>query len=124
MSAPNLTFSVSGNKISSTNAFDYILVSFFADAPYQSFECRATKVGEEYGLGRGTLIASFSQTPANTQRQFEVYDDFLVSGDGEYRISLFAQGMDGSWNDNWGFIPSGDAETMLDADGLEFLCMR
>ena len=124
MSAPNLTFSVSGNKISAANGFDVILVAFSADAPYQSFECRATKVGEEYGLGRGTLIASFSQTPANTQRQFEVYDDFLVSGDGDYRLSLFAQGEDGSWNDNWGFIPSGGTEPMLDADGLEFLCMR
>lgn len=124
MSAPNLTFSVSGNKISAASGFDYILVAFSSDAPYKSFECRATKVGEEYGLGRGTLIASFSQTPADTQRQFEVYDDFLIHGDGEYRISLFAQGEDGSWNDNWGFIPSGDAETMLDADGLEFLCMR
>lgn len=124
MSAPNLSFSVSGNKISAATGFDVILVAFSADAPYQSFECRATKVGEEYGLGRGTLIASFSQTPANTERAFEIYDDFLVDGDGAYRISLFAQGEDGSWNDNYGFIPSGDTETMLDAQGLEFLCMR
>ena len=56
--------------------------------------------------------------------QFEVYDDFLLSGDGTYRISLYAQGMDGSWNDNWGFIPSDSNETMLDADGNEFLCMK
>lgn len=124
MSAPNLTFSVSGDKISTAENFDYIIVAFQADAPYQAFECRATKVGEDYGLGRGTLIASFSQTPANTQRQFEVYDDFLVHGDGDYRISLYAQGEDGSWNDNHGFIPAGETETMLDADGLEFLCMR
>ena len=82
------------------------------------------EVREEWGRGRGTLIASFSQTPAATQRQFEVYDDFLLSGDGIYRISLYAQGMDGSWNDNWGFIPSDSNETMLDADGNEFLCMK
>lgn len=124
MSAPNLSFSVSGSKVSSVSGFDCIVVSFQADAPYQAFECRATKVGEEYGLGRGTLIASFSQTPASTERTFEIYDDFLVNGDGEYRISLFAQGEDGSWNDNYGFIPSSETETMLDADGLEFLCMR
>lgn len=124
MSAPNLEFTVSGNKLSNEAGFDHISVTFSADAQYQSFECRATKVGDDWGLGKGVLVASFSQTPANTERTFEVYDDFLVQGDGEYRISLFAQGMDGSWNDNHGFIPSRESETMLTADGLEYLVMR
>ena len=124
MSAPGLTFSITGNKISAVSGFDSITVSFSSDVAYQAFECRATKSGEDWGRGKGALIASFSQTPAGTQRTFEVYDDFLRSGDGEYRISLFAQAMDGSWNDNWGFIPSGTAETMLTADGEEFLCMK
>lgn len=124
MAAPGLTFSVSGNKVSDEPGFDHIIVNFQSDTPYQAFECRATKVGDDYGVGKGFLVASFSATPANTQRTFEVYDDYLVHGDGEYRISLFAQGMDGSWNDNHGFIPSGQTETMLMADGLEFLVMR
>lgn len=124
MAAPQLTFSVSGNKISDEAGFDSITVQFAADIAYQTFECRATKAGEDYGLGKGALIASFSQTPANTQRTFEVYDDYLLSGDGEYRISLFAQGTDGSWNDNHGFIPAGETETMITADGEEYLVMR
>ena len=124
MSAPNLTFNISGTEISDETGFNFITVSFNADTQYQAFECRATKVGDEWGLGKGVLVASFSQTPANVSRTFEVYDDDLINGDGEYRISLFAQGMDGSWNDNWGFIPSGQAETMLTADGLEYLVMR
>ena len=124
MSAPNLTFDISGTDLSDETGFDHITVTFSADAQYQTFECRATKVGEDWGLGKGVLVASFSQTPAGVPRTFEVYDDFLVHGDGEYRISLFAQGMDGSWNDNHGFIPSGQTETMLTADGLEFLVMR
>ena len=124
MSAPNLEFTVSGTKLSDESGFDYISVTFSADAQYQAFECRATKVGEEWGLGKGTLVASFSQTPANAQRTFEVYDDYLVHGDGEYRISLFAQGIDGRWNDNWGFVPNGQTDTMLTADGLEYLVMR
>ena len=124
MAAPGLTFSVSGNKVSDEPGFAHIIVNFQSDTPYQAFECRATKVGDDYGVGKGSLVASFSATPANTQRTFEVYDDYLVHGDGEYRISLFAQGMDGSWNDNHGFIPSGQTETMLMADGLEFLVMR
>lgn len=123
MSAPNIEFSVTGHKVSDDPGFDHITVTFSADAQYQSFECRATKVGEDWGRGKGVLVASFSQTPANTQRTFEVYDDFLIYGDGEYRISLFAQGMDGSWNDNWAFIPSGE-DGMTTADGLEFLTMR
>lgn len=124
MSAPNLTFDISGTDLSDETGFDHITVTFSADAQYQTFECRATKVVEDWGLGKGVLVASFSQTPAGVPRTFEVYDDFLVHGDGEYRISLFAQGMDGSWNDNHGFIPSGQTETMLMADGLEFLVMR
>ena len=124
MAAPELTFSISGTKVSDDPGFDCIIVNFQSDIPYQAFECRATKVGDDYGVGNGSLVASFSATPANTQRTFEVYDDYLVHGDGEYRISLFAQGMDGSWNDNHGFIPSGQTETMLMADGLEFLVMR
>ena len=124
MAAPNLEFTVSKYKLSDEAGFDHISVTFSADAQYQSFECRATKVGDDWGLGKGVLVASFSQTPGNTQRTFEVYDDFLVHGDGEYRISLFAQGVDGSWNDNQGFIPSGESETMLTVDGLEYLVMR
>lgn len=124
MSAPNLEFTVSGNKLSDEAGFDHISVTFSADAQYQSFECRATKVGDEWGVGKGVLVASFSATPANTERTFEVYDDFLVHGDGDYRISLFVQGMDGSWNDNWGFIPNGETETMLTVEGLEYLVMR
>lgn len=124
MAAPNLDFTVSGARLSDKTGFDNISVVFSADAPYQTFECRATRAEAEWGLGIGTLIASFSQTPANTQRTFEIYDDFLVHGDGDYRISLYAQGDDGSWNDNHGFIPAEETETMLDADGLEFLVMR
>jgi hypothetical protein len=124
MAAPGLTFSITGNKISAVSGYDSITVAFSSDISYQAFECRATKSGEAWGLGKGTLIASFSQTPANTQRTFEVYDDFLLNGDGEYRISLYAQGVDGSWNDNYGFVPSGTTHTMKTSDGKEFLCMK
>lgn len=124
MSAPNLVFTFTGNKISEVSGFDHISVTFESDAPYTAFECRATRVGNAWGRGIGQLVASFSSTPANTPRTFEVYDDYLVHGAGEYRISLFAQGSDGSWNDNEGFIPSGETSSLITADGEEFLCMR
>lgn len=98
MAAPGLTFSVTGYVISNKAGYNFISVTFKADKQYIAFECRATKVGESYGLGKGTLVASFSSTPANTSRTFEVYDSYLVDGDGNYRISLFVQGEDGRWN--------------------------
>lgn len=97
MAVPTLTFSTTGSKISSVEGHDHITVTFTANGAYKSFECRATKSGESWGVGIGTLIASFSQTPVNTSRSFDIYDDYLVRGDGEYRISLFAQDMNGSW---------------------------
>lgn len=124
MGAPNVTFSISGNKISSASGFDALTVTFSADAATAAFECRATKAGEAWGVGRGTLIASFSATPANVERTFEVYDDYLVSGGGEYRIGLYVQAEDGSWNDTIGLIPSEATGTLLCSDGAEFLCRK
>lgn len=123
MPAPQLTFSVTGNKVSSVTGYDHIDVSFTSDIAYQAFECRATKSGESYGRGVGRLIASFSTTPAGTQRTFEVYDDDLVNGEGEYRISLYAQSQDGGWNDNHAFIPA-SSTGLVTADNKKFLCMR
>ena len=78
----------------------------------------------EEGLNVVSLPKTIDNDLPGTERTFEVYDDFLLSGDGEYRISLYAQGADGSWNDNYGFVPSGTTKTMLTADGKEFLCMK
>ena len=123
MPAPQLTFSITGNKVSAVIGYDHITVSFSSDIAYQAFECRATKVGSSYGRGVGRLVASFSTTPAKTQRTFEVYDDDLLSGEGDYRISLYAQSQDGGWNDNHAFIPSGSSG-LKTSDGKKFLCMR
>ena len=123
MGAPNITFSAGGNKIGNQPGFDHITVTFQSDMPYQKFECRATKAGEDWGVGKGALIASFSQTPANTPRTFEIYDDYLLNGDGEYRISLFAQGANGSWNDNYYYIPV-DSSCYIDKNGLPYLCAK
>ena len=123
MPAPQLTFTITGNKVSSVTGYDHISVTFSSDITYQAFECRATKSGETYGRGVGRLVASFSTTPAGTSRTFEVYDDDLVHGEGEYRISLYAQSQDGGWNDNYAFIPA-NASGLITSDGKKFLCMR
>lgn len=124
MGAPNITFAVSKNKISNAAGFDSLSVTFSADGAYTAFECRATRSGASWGVGTGALIASFSATPAGVQRTFEVYDDYLLQGDGEYRIGLYVQAADGSWNDTLGFIPYGADKAMICADGKEFLSRK
>ena len=124
MGAPNITFDVSRSKISNASGYDSLSVSFTADGAYSAFECRATRTGEDWGVGMGALVASFSATPEGTQRTFEIYDDYLLQGDGEYRISLYVQAADGSWNDTFGFIPSDTDSVMICADGTEFLSRK
>lgn len=118
MPAPNLTFSVNRLEVS---PYLSAQVSFTSDTGYDQFECRATKASAEYGVGKGNLIASFSSTPPNVGRTFEIYDDYLLSGDGEYRISLYAY--NGAWNDNHLFIPAGFSG-LKTATGEQFLCER
>jgi len=138
MPAPEITFTVSGNKVSDVSGFDHISVSFYSDLAYTQCEVRATRIQDAYGRGVGRLVAAFSATPAATSRTFEVYDTDLVNGEGEYRISIYAEGQDGGWNDNHGFIPFGipvydeDEQVvgyepdggLITSDGQEFLCMR
>lgn len=123
MAAPQLSFTVTNNKVSAVTGYDHVEVTFSSDIAYQQFECRATKADAEYGRGVGRLVASFSTTPAETSRTFQVYDDDLVNGEGEYRISLYAQSEDGGWNDNHAFIPSGSTG-LITSDDKTFLCMR
>lgn len=123
MPAPQLTFSITGSKVSAVSGYNHIDVTFSSDIAYVQFECRATKAGESYGRGVGRLVASFSTTPAGVSRTFEVYDTDLVNGEGEYRIGLYAQSEDGGWNDNYGFIPA-QSSGLITADSKTFLCMR
>ena len=124
MGAPNVTYSITKNKISAISGFDSLTVTFSADGEYAAFECRATKADAEWGVGLGALVASFSQTPANTERTFEIYDDYLLNGDGDYRISLYVQSADGAWNDTIGFIPNGATYALQTADGKSFLSRK
>lgn len=123
MAAPQLSFTVTNYKVSSADGYDHVEVIFSSDIAYTAFECRATKAGENYGRGVGRLIASFSTTPAATSRTFQVYDYDLVNGEGEYRISLYAQSEDGGWNDNHAFIPA-NSDGLVTSDNKTFLCMR
>lgn len=121
MGAPNVTYSITNNILSDEAGFNSIIVTFSASGEYTAFECRATPAAAQWGQGIGTLVAAFSQTPAGVERTFEVYDTDLVNGDGEYRISLYVQGTDGSWNDTILFIPQGQTSPLITSDGNQFL---
>lgn len=123
MAAPELTFSIDRSKLSRQPGFDSVSVSFTADQYCAAFECRATKEGEDYGVGKGELIASFSAIQAGVPQKFSVSSSFLTRGDGVYRISLFAKGQNGSWNDNHKFITSNGLD-LISSDGKTFLCVR
>lgn len=115
MDESKLTFSVSANKISSKPGYNVVFVRFSSNVPYRTFECRATKEGDSYGPGIGKLIAAFSYTPAQIERAFEIYDEYLTAGDGNYRISLYAETEDGNI-----FIPSGFT-MLITSDGEIFI---
>ncbi len=123
MAAPELKFTVTGRGVSLAPGFDAVDVTFSAGAPYLKFECRATKFGEDYGVGIGTLVASFPATPAGVERTFSVGARHLIHGDGEYRISLFIEGEDGAWNDGVAFIPAASTG-LITAGGEKYYCTR
>lgn len=120
MAAPQISYEKNYDKVSTAR---HVTVQFSADAAYQQFECRATKAGDPYGVGIGELIASFSYTPAGTERAFEIYNTDLLEGDGQYRLSLFAKGQDGSWNDDIAFYTS-ENEPVLTSDGKNYLVQK
>lgn len=123
MPAPSISFTITGNKISSESGYNSISVTFSSDITYTQCEVRTTKVGDSWGRSQGRLVAAFSTTPADTSRTFEVYDTDLISGEGDYRISIYAQSEDGGWNDNWAFIPS-QSSSLITNDNKNFLSMR
>ena len=120
MAAPQIYFTKDFNKVS---PYQHISVEFFATMAYTEFQARATKEGESYGVGIGTLVAAFSNTPALTNRTFEIYDYDIVNGDGEYRISLFAKGEDGSWNDDVSFLVN-NGDPLVTSDIEDFLVQK
>ena len=117
MAAPQISFTRDFDKVSKKQ---HITVHFSSDIAYEQFEARATKDGSEYGVGIGALIASFSYTPQETERTFEIYDASLLEGDGLYRLSLFAKSEDGTWNDGQAFFTVNN-EPVYTLDGYQFL---
>ena len=56
---PELSFSVTRTKISDKAGYNSLSVTFSSDIAYSEFECRATKVGEDCGVGKGASSLPF-----------------------------------------------------------------
>ena len=51
MPAPDISFTITGNKISSVSGYDNISVTFSSDITYSQCEVRATKASDSWGRG-------------------------------------------------------------------------
>ena len=51
---PELSFSVTRTKISDKAGYNSLSVTFSSDIAYSEFECRATKIGADYGVEKGS----------------------------------------------------------------------
>ena len=101
MAIPQISFT---KNVSIISAHQTCTVNMQVNENFIEFEARATKNGQPYGRGIGTLVASMSiALPnyylANTNYPFVVTDQNLASGDGVYRISMYAKNVDGVWSD-------------------------
>lgn len=101
MAIPEISFSKDVSIVSTKQVCN---VDFSVNENFLQFEARATKNGESYGRGVGTLITSMSIVspnyfPAGKSFSYVIADTDLVFGEGLYRISMYAQNTDGIWSD-------------------------
>lgn len=109
MGIPDITFANDRTIISTKFS---CTVKFKVTENFREFEARATIAGQPYGRGIGILlmnmsIASPNYYPANTEYTYIITDQNLTSGDGTYRISMYAKNTDGIWSDTVAFTWDG-----------------
>lgn len=109
MGIPDITFTNDRTTISTKFS---CTVKFKVTENFREFEARATIAGQPYGRGIGILlmnmsIASPNYYPANTEYTYIITDQNLTSGDGTYRISMYAKNTGGIWSDTVAFTWDG-----------------
>ena len=101
MGIPAISFAKDVDVVSTVQS---CVVDFQVNENFVQFEARSTKVGEPYGRGVGNLIMNMNIAlpnyyPANKPYSYVITDNDLISGDGQYRISMYAKNTDGVWSD-------------------------
>lgn len=97
---PVLTLqSQSANKISDEIGKNKSICIFFADTDILKWEARAVKGTSIPLRGEGVLVEKGGFLKANEKGQIIVDYNELTNGDGQYTISIYAQGLNGYWSD-------------------------
>lgn len=92
---PTLTLkSYTRSRLSGKEGFATSQVVFTCDTDLQAFEARATKQGNQYGVGIGDLLCRIETVEADTDISFSLSAESLTQGDGAYRVSLYGKADD------------------------------
>lgn len=84
---------ISSNRISNKTGKDMSIVSFTANQPLQEWTARAGGFSPTTGslVGQGTALAQ------GATAQFEIENEELFNGDGDYRINIYGKNSAGVW---------------------------
>lgn len=131
MSQPTLTWSLSWNQYNiaqklSGNTFTdpdghlvdctYVDLTYHSSVNFTKFIATAVKDGKEYGFINDVLVDIQGPNPtgvqlntrvngtALTNYSFRIYSSSFLDGDGSYRIGLYVQQADGTWNYEYFFL--------------------
>ena len=131
MSQPTLTYSLiwneynyaqklSGKSYTHPNGYvvdcSYVDVSYSSSVAFKQFYATAVKDGRNYGFVNdiivdfqgssptGVLLHDYASGKGSTNYTFRIYASSLLVGDGSYRIGLYVQQSDGTWNYEYFFL--------------------
>lgn len=131
MSQPVLTWNLSWNQYNTaqklsgksyTDPDGHLVDCSYADLTYSSsvnftrFYATAVKAGKNYGFIDDVLVDIQGSSPtgvqlntrlngtASTNYSFKIYASSFTDGDGSYRIGLYVQQADGTWNYEYFFL--------------------
>lgn len=131
MSQPTLTYALlwnqynyaqklSGKSYKHPNGYtvdcSYVDVKFSSDMAFKQFYATAVKGGKNYGFvddvlidfqgasPTGVLLHDYANGRASSEYTFRIYSSSLKDGDGTYRIGIYVQSTDGTWNYEYFFL--------------------
>lgn len=100
MSSPVITIqNISATRISNKAGKDVSIVQFKADQELQEWVARAGGFSPTTGalVGQGTTLQT------GVSAQFEIENEELFNGDGDYRINIYGRGL--PYSSNWNNLP-------------------
>ena len=105
-----------------------LTVTFSSSVHFQKFYATAVKNGKNYGFENdilvdirqtdptGVLLYELTNRNANVNFNFTINVNSFTDGDGEYRIGLYLQDDNGTWNYEYFLVTSG-GQKLVTKDG-------